>query len=97
MCLLDGQWIWCFSGSISSRRPPPEVLIPAVEAWLKHPFGKSANGESLSMALISLLAEEVRSEEELRQDAVRKLSGDLDALHIGAQGRAFLGKGKLAS
>jgi len=52
-------------GSVSSRRPPPELLIPAVEAWLRNPAG--GTGGTNSMALISLLVEEVNPEELMKQ------------------------------
>eukprot|EP00435_Cladocopium_sp_Y103_P074394 s24_g48.t1 len=72
-------------GSVSSRRPPPELLIPAVEAWLRNP-GAGGIGGTNSMALISLLVEEVNPEELMKQQGhhvdapVQKLFADLDAL-----------------
>ena len=53
-------------GSVSSRRPPPEVLIPAVERWLKMPNGQ-VDEVTTSSALIALLLEEVNPEELMKQ------------------------------
>ncbi|CAK9072509.1 Uncharacterized protein SCF082_LOCUS35655 [Durusdinium trenchii] len=90
-------------GSVSSRRPPPDLLIPAVDAWLKHPFGRSRSGSSgetrgssYSMALISLLSAEVRSEETIRQQVLKKLDTDLKALNLGGEGPVSLAEGSEA-
>ena len=60
--LGDSTWmagrVLMGSGSASVRRPAPDVLIPAVEAWLQNPNGHKDAGETYSLAVVSLLAEE---------------------------------------
>jgi len=76
-------------GSASPKRPPPEVLIPAVEAWLQAPTGRDSNGHTLSGVLVEILAEEIQAEEVLHQQQrqlsrpVEKLTADIDALSRG--------------
>lgn len=56
-------------GSVSSRRPPPEILIPAVERWLRMPNGQ-VDEVTTSSALIALLLEEVNPEELMKQQGL---------------------------
>lgn len=73
-------------GSTSPRRPRPQDLIPAVEAWLQNPSGRDGAGQSWSSKLVQLLAEEVQaadvqqhSEDQASRPAAR-LEMDLKAL-----------------
>ncbi|OLQ11172.1 hypothetical protein AK812_SmicGene5021 [Symbiodinium microadriaticum] len=67
------------------------VLVPAVDAWLKDPAGRLPSGETSSMALIQLLAEDVSAEDVLHQQGQKlkapgeKLARDLKSMQ-GAPG-----------
>eukprot|EP00931_Biecheleriopsis_adriatica_P048244 TRINITY_DN27879_c0_g1_i1.p1 TRINITY_DN27879_c0_g1~~TRINITY_DN27879_c0_g1_i1.p1 ORF type:complete len:1796 (-),score=448.97 TRINITY_DN27879_c0_g1_i1:65-5374(-) len=86
-------------GSASPRRPPPQVLIPAVEAWLQDPTGRAASGETLSGEVVSLLIEEVRAEDVHQQQKhqlsapVEKLAADLAELDRGTPALLPRGQG----
>ena len=73
-------------GSASPKKPPADVLVPAVDSWLKDPTGKLASGETHSMALVNLLAEDVTAEDVLHQQGeqlkapAEKLTRDLEAM-----------------
>eukprot|EP00927_Polykrikos_kofoidii_P083272 TRINITY_DN8491_c0_g1_i1.p1 TRINITY_DN8491_c0_g1~~TRINITY_DN8491_c0_g1_i1.p1 ORF type:complete len:1851 (-),score=371.48 TRINITY_DN8491_c0_g1_i1:296-5575(-) len=70
-------------GSVSSKRPSPEELIPAVSAWLHDPTGVASDGKLLSSAVIDLLADDVQQDEILRgvddqlRAPVERLAADL--------------------
>ncbi|CAE8593763.1 unnamed protein product, partial [Polarella glacialis] len=75
-------------GSASPRKPRPQDLIPVVDAWLRNPTGLAASegGETLSAAVVSLLAEEISEETIVDQQArhlqepLEKLTADLSSL-----------------
>ena len=81
-------------GSASSKKPASEAIVPVVDAWLKDPAGKLPSGETCSMALVHLLAEDITAEDVLHHQGqqlkapAEKLARDLEAMK-GAPGVVF--------
>ncbi|CAK0878162.1 unnamed protein product [Prorocentrum cordatum] len=71
----------------SQRRPDPQGLVPAVEAWLRNPAGQAEDGTPLSELVLRQVVEEIDEEHPLPPHAdeqlwrpVERLRADLDAL-----------------
>lgn len=71
---------------LSPRRPSPQVMVPAVVAWLGEPTGRAEDGSTFSSAVVALLCEDVSREDFLRDARAQisrpgeRLEADLQAL-----------------